>query len=127
MSSAIKTGDKMDENLKPKRVRVSKQRQISIPKDFFEILDFSDEALVEISNNALIIRPAQNENIDLSEFILKDLISEGYTGDELLNKFKEVKGKLPEALDKMSQDALRSKPFTADKTLGEFLDEDEND
>src|SRR5690625_7939085 len=106
MLSAIKTGDKMDENLKPKRVRVSKQRQISIPKDFFEILDFSDEALVERSNNALIIRPAQNENIDLSEFILKDLISDGYTGDELLNIFKEVKGKLREVLDKLSHKAL---------------------
>jgi len=120
-------GDKMDDNLKPKRVKVSKQRQISIPKEFFDLLNFSDEALVEVSNNTLIIRPAQNENLDFSEFILKDLIAEGYAGDELLYQFKEVKSKLPEAIDKMTEEALKNKPLSADMSLDDFLDEDEHD
>lgn len=128
MLSVLHTkGDKMDDNLKPKRVKVSKQRQISIPKEFFDLLNFSDEALVEVSNNTLIIRPAQNENLDFSEFILKDLIAEGYAGDELLYKFKEVRSKLPEAVDKMTEEALKNKPLSPDMSLDDFLDEDEHD
>src|SRR5690625_5069312 len=101
LSSVDIKGDKMNDN-KPKRVKVSKQRQISIPKDFYDQLNFSDEALVEISNNALIIRPAQNENVDFSEYILQDLIAKGLSGTELLEKFKKIKSQLPEALEKMS-------------------------
>lgn len=96
----------MDDNLKPKRVKVSKQRQISIPKEFYDELNFTDEAFVELSGNTLIIRPIRNEHTDLSEYILEDLISDGYTGDELLRKFKEIKNKLPEAIERMSQEAL---------------------
>lgn len=65
------------------------------------------------------------EDVDFSEFILKDLISEGYSGEELAKKVLEVKSKIPAAIDKMAEDALKNKPFKFNNSLSldEFLDD----
>lgn len=126
ITAILKDDLKLSES-KPRRVKVSKQRQISIPKDFYEKLNFEDEALIEISNSVLIIRPAKTESVDLSEYILRDLVSEGYEGQKLIEKFMEIKKGLPTALDKLSADALNNKPMTSDMSLAEFLDEEEDE
>lgn len=38
---------------------------------------------------------------DFDEAILSDLITEGYEGNELLNKFKAMKKNMPKAMDKI--------------------------
>ena len=43
---------------------------------------------------------------EFDEEILKDLINEGYEGDALLNKFKEIRAKVPEAMEKMLNDII---------------------
>ena len=45
------------------------------------------------------------ENDNFSVEILADLINQGYSGEELLNKFIEVKGKIRPAVERMIEDA----------------------
>lgn len=127
LANAILSGDSKMKELKPKRVKVSKQRQISIPKEYYEKLNFEDEAIVELTDLGIIVRPAKTENVDLSEYILKDLIKMGYKEDELLNKFIEIKRNLPTTIDKLTEETLETKPMTPDMSLDEFLDEVEDE
>jgi len=43
---------------------------------------------------------------EFDEEILQDLINEGYEGNELLQKFKEMRGKVPVAMEKMLNDLI---------------------
>lgn len=85
---------------KPKRISVSSKRQITIPKEFYENLNISEEVLCQVVDGALIIKPVQEE-VDFSEFILRDLVNEGYQGEELLNEFTNRKSQIRPALSQM--------------------------
>lgn len=102
-----------------KRVKVSKQRQVSIPKEYYELLDFANEASIEYTGTSLIIRPIKNDEVDFSEYILRDLIEEGYSGEDLIAKFTEMKSKLPSALDRLIED---SNTHIVDGDLDDYLD-----
>lgn len=71
---------------KVRRVSISKQRQISIPKDFYDALGLEDKAIVEYIGNTIVIRPPVTD-IDFSKQILEDLVKEGYEGDHLVKEF----------------------------------------
>ena len=43
---------------------------------------------------------------EFDEEILKDLIDEGYEGNELLDRFKEIRAKVPSAMEKMLNDLI---------------------
>lgn len=110
-----------------RRVKVSTQRQLSIPKDFYDALDFEDEALVEFTGKEIIIRPATSENVDFSEDILKDLVHQGYSGEELIQEFARVKSNIPRALDFMKKEAMEQSTISG--SLDDYLDslEDEEE
>lgn len=113
-------------NEKPiRRVKVSKQRQVNIPKDFYDALNLTDEAIIEFNGKELIIRPAEYEVVDFSEDILRDLVSQGYSGQELVNNFSRIKAEVPRALERMKEEAMRNPVITG--SLGDFLDEVEDD
>jgi len=50
---------------------------------------------------------------EFDEEILQDLINQGYEGKALLEKFKEIRAKVPEAMEKMLNDLIK-------KSGGEF-------
>lgn len=50
---------------------------------------------------------------EFDEEILTDLINQGYEGNALLNKFKEIRAKVPDAMEKMLNDLI-------EKSDGEF-------
>lgn len=113
-------------NEKPvRRVKVSKQRQINIPKDFYEALNLSDEALVEFTGKEIVIRPAEYETVDFSEDILKDLVREGYSGDELVERFIRIKSEIPKALNRMKKETMENPVITG--SLEDYLDSLEDD
>lgn len=124
-------GEKMtnsnNENIK--RVKVSKQRQISIPKEYHDALNLKEEAFVEYTGKSLIIRPVLEEEVDFSEFILRELMDKGYTGEKLIKEFKETKSKIPNALDAMIEETMCEPVIT--ESLDEYLNlseiEEEND
>ena len=43
---------------------------------------------------------------EFDEEILQDLINEGYEGNALLEKFKEIRAKVPVAMEKMLNDLI---------------------
>jgi len=108
-----------------RRISVSSKKQITIPKDFYDALGIGDEVLIELAENKLIIRPIREDHVDFSDLILKDLINEGYTGEELYEAFKYRKSQLSPALEKMiSEERPKAKTYTLE-TLKELFHEDD--
>jgi len=92
--------------LEIKRIRVSNKRQITIPKKFFEKLNLGEEVdcIFDKDRGEIIIRPCI-KNDDFSEFILADLINQGYCGEALLTEFKRMKEKVRSAVEIMIEEA----------------------
>lgn len=84
-----------------KRISVSKKRQISIPKEFHDLLNIGEEITLELHGNHLVIRPIHESFEDFSEEILSDLIAEGYSGAELMKEFKYRKGQIGNAVESL--------------------------
>lgn len=92
--------------MKKKTLSISAKRQITIPQKFYTILGFESKAECMVRNGELIIRPVKQETGgEFAEQILADLISEGYSGDELLNEFKARQAKVRPAIEKLISDA----------------------
>ena len=73
-----------------KVISISVKRQLTIPQKYFEALGFNNEAECYLQEDGLFIRPLRDTGgSEFSEQILADLISQGYVGQELLDKFKE--------------------------------------
>lgn len=104
-----------------RRVKISKQRQINIPKEFYEALGLEDEALIEFTGKELTIKPAESEVVDFSGDILKDLVNQGFEGQDLLEEFHRVKANIPRALDLMKKEALQQPSISPDH-LDDYLD-----
>lgn len=58
MSKTVTKKDALIEE--QKRVRISSKRQMTIPKKFFEALQFNDKAECFVRGNELILRPVHN-------------------------------------------------------------------
>lgn len=113
------------ERNKKKRVSISKQRQISIPKEFYDALGLENEAMVEYVGNAIVIRPPATE-IDFSKQILEDLVQEGYEGQELVEEFARRKANIKPAIQRLVQEAKDREPIgdDLDAYLDNLTDED---
>ncbi|MGI6248474.1 MAG: AbrB/MazE/SpoVT family DNA-binding domain-containing protein [Acutalibacteraceae bacterium] len=89
-----------------KIVSISSKRQITIPRKFFDALNFADEAECVVRGNELILRPARtNSGGEFAEHILADLIASGLTGEELLREFKNRQAKVRPAIEAMIAEA----------------------
>lgn len=94
--------------MEKKKVSISSKRQITIPQKFFSMLGFDTEAECIVRGNELVIRPVKTDSSgEFDEFILADLISQGYTGNELLEAFKAERKKIRPAVEKMLEEAER--------------------
>ncbi len=91
-----------------KKVSISAKRQITIPQKFFAMLGFDTEAECMVRGNELVIRPAKtNTGGEFAEQILADLISQGYSGTELLDRFKKAQKEVRSAVEAMLVEAER--------------------
>lgn len=89
-----------------KIISISDKRQVTIPKKYFEALEFSSEAECILQKNSIIIHPVRvNTGSEFSEQILADLISQGFSGQELLDKFKELSNKVTPAMKRLISEA----------------------
>jgi hypothetical protein len=86
-------------------IRVSEKRQITIPLKFFEALKLHDQVECSLENGALVIRPLSMASNEFSVEILKELVEQGYCGDELIQKFAEQDRKLKAAANKLLEEA----------------------
>jgi len=74
-----------------KTISISVKRQLTIPLKYFNALGFNNEAECILQEDGILIRPVRvADSSECSEKVLADLISQGYEGEQLLNKFKEL-------------------------------------
>lgn len=88
-----------------KRISVSQKRQITIPIEFFSTLGIEKEVECYLQNNALVIRPVRENSGEFDEQILADLISQGLSGKELLEKFKQMRREIRPAVERLLGEA----------------------
>ena len=89
-----------------KKVSISAKRQITIPLKFYTMLGFDTEAECMVRGNELVIRPVKiNTGGEFAEQILADLIAQGYSGDELLQRFKKAQSQIRPAVEEMLGEA----------------------
>ena len=99
--NALRSTKKMNHKI----ISVSIKRQLTIPQKFFDALGFSNEAECILHEDGLFIRPVPlTGSGEFSEQILADLISQGYEGQTLLEKFKEYSKAIKPAVLKLLQD-----------------------
>lgn len=103
MSVAIMKGNVP---MEMKKVSISAKRQITIPQKFFTMLGFDTEAECMVRGNELVIRPTKtNSGGEFAEQILADLIAQGYSGDDLLARFKIAQKEVRPAVEEMLAEA----------------------
>ena len=88
----------------PKKVKVSKQRQMTIPKVYFDALQIEEEVTVELVDGGLLIKPVHKVPDDFAEQLLASLIDKGLSGQELLEKFKEATSNTSQTIFRAVQD-----------------------
>ncbi len=122
---AINTLDReqlaMEHRIKQKRISVSKQRQITLPKEFYDQLGIGDEVFVELHNNRLVIRPVREED-DFAEEILKELVAEGFEGEELIREFNYRRKQIRPAFLKLLEEAKKEAEDVS--SLDELFEDD---
>ncbi|MBM3701133.1 MAG: AbrB/MazE/SpoVT family DNA-binding domain-containing protein [Actinobacteria bacterium] len=88
-----------------KRISVSQKRQITIPIEFFKSIGIDKEVDCYIHNNSIIIRPVREDMGEFDEEILADLISQGFSGQELLTRFKQARNSIRPAVESLLKEA----------------------
>jgi bifunctional DNA-binding transcriptional regulator/antitoxin component of YhaV-PrlF toxin-antitoxin module len=106
--------------LSKKRISVSQKRQITLPIEFFSSLEIGSEVECYIQNNAIVIRPVRDESGEFDEQILADLIAQGFSGTELLEKFKEMRRQIRPAVERLIAEATDA--ANGKKTFGTYED-----
>jgi bifunctional DNA-binding transcriptional regulator/antitoxin component of YhaV-PrlF toxin-antitoxin module len=91
--------------MEKRRIRISTKRQITIPSKYYEAMGLSNEVDCIYANNMLILTPVRNEGTAFAEEILSDLIEQGYSGEKLLSKFKEISHRIRPAVEKLIKEA----------------------
>jgi bifunctional DNA-binding transcriptional regulator/antitoxin component of YhaV-PrlF toxin-antitoxin module len=92
-------------NMERKIISVSPKRQITIPLKLYKRLNLGNEVECYVENGALVIRPVPSDTGEFSLEILKDLVDQGYSGDELVRKFAEQSDNLKKAIGRMLDEA----------------------
>jgi len=94
------------QTLERKIISISVKRQLTIPQKYFEALGFNNEAECILQEDGLFIRPVREDiGGEFAEQILADLISQGFEGSALLEKFKEQSRAVRPAVQKMIEEA----------------------
>ena len=88
-----------------KIINVTGKRQITIPLKFYEKLQFGKEIECFLADDAIVLKPLSNNDDNFTMEILRDLISQGYGGDELLAKFDEQRKKIKKAIGNLISEA----------------------
>ena len=81
--------------IKSKKIKVSAQWHLVIPKEYYDALQIVEEVTIELHEGHLVIKPIVKVDEDFAENLLEKLIAAGLSGEELVAKYKEVKQMMP--------------------------------
>ncbi len=91
-----------------KMVKITSKRQFTIPKKYYDALQIGEQARCYTDGGKLVIEPTHPDSFwDFSSDILKELVAENYSGEELLREFEKRKKNTAAALGKWSEDVKR--------------------
>ena len=88
-----------------KTISVSKKRQITIPLQFYKHLNLDNEVECTLKDGAIVIRPIHRGTTEFSVEILKDLIEQGYSDDELVEQFELQNRNIKKAVHNMFEES----------------------
>ena len=78
----------------PQTIKISSKRQITIPAQLYKELGFGEYALCTWTDHGILIQPLTVDEEDISIGILRDLIRQGFEGEELVTRYAEEQKKL---------------------------------
>lgn len=81
-----------------KIINVTGKRQVTIPLKFYERLSFGKEVECFLTEDSIVLRPLSHSDDRFTMEILKDLVSQGLSGDELLSAFTEQRANIKKAV-----------------------------
>lgn len=116
MPTTVTERDVMDSKI----ISVSSKRQITIPLKFYKQLNLENEVECSLENGALVIRPLNRDTGEFSVEILRDLVSQGYSGEELIKRFAIQSKNIKKAISKMLEEA--DEIATGEKPAASFDD-----
>ncbi|MBM4236383.1 MAG: hypothetical protein FJ152_07935 [Firmicutes bacterium] len=80
---------------KPRLVSITRKRQFTIPKLFFDALKIGKQAKCYTDGDKLVIEPLRDDYIsEQASLILREIVAENYSGEALLKEFELRKKKL---------------------------------
>ena len=88
-----------------KIISVSKKRQITIPLQFYKHLELGSEVECSLEDGKIVIQPLHREPSEFSVEILEDLVSQGYSGDELVKQFETQSKNIKKAVTNILEEA----------------------
>lgn len=88
-----------------KIINVTGKRQVTIPLKFYERLSFGKEVECFLTEDSIILRPLSHSDDSFTMEILKDLVSQGLSGDELLSQFAEQRDNIKKAIGLLIDEA----------------------
>ena len=116
----------MERGMNKRRIAVSGKRQITIPIEFFKRLGIDREVECYMDGDRMIVRAAEPESSgEFAEEILADLIRQGYQGDELMEKFRQMNRSMRTAASKLAEEADRiARGETPSVTMADLFGEE---
>lgn len=78
----------------PQTIKISSKRQITIPAKIYQEAGFGEYALCTWTDQGLLLQPLDVDDEDVTVGILRDLMHEGYEGEELLEKYSAMKARI---------------------------------
>lgn len=84
---------------KPLVRKISSKGQVSIPKAWLEGRGFNEYATIVFTDEGILVKPIElSDNDEFDALILRELIAEGLTGDELVDAWAAEKQALREGI-----------------------------
>jgi len=74
-------------------------------KHIYNHLNLGSEVECTLEDDAIVIRPLHREASEFSVEILKDLVSQGYSGDELVKQFEIQSKNIKKVVSNMLEEA----------------------
>ncbi|OFW77521.1 MAG: hypothetical protein A2201_03470 [Alicyclobacillus sp. RIFOXYA1_FULL_53_8] len=107
-----------------KYVRITGKRQVTIPKEFFEMLDMGTMLHAFVEGGRLVLEPVRSEDpLDFSQEIINDLADAGLTGEELKKEFARRREGIMTAMKELAVEARTEARSSSASDGDQFMNE----
>ena len=87
----------------PQTIKISSKRQITIPAKYYEAAGFGEYALCTWTDQGILLQPLDVDDEDVTVDILRSLVTQGFEGEELIERYQETKRKIVSVRRKLEE------------------------